>query len=89
MRDLLSILGWSQPGFVSYDYWPILPWMFVFMFGTWAGQYIRDGKFPNRFYEMKVPFFPIVGRNALLIYVLHQPVLYGAVTGIAYLTNGG
>ena len=85
IRDLLSILGWRQPGFVSYDYQTILPWIFVFLFGTWAGQYIRDGKFPSRFYEVKVPFFPLVGRNALLVYVLHQPVLFGITMGILYL----
>jgi uncharacterized membrane protein len=34
---------------------------------------------------MKAPFFPLVGRNALLVYVLHQPVLYGATMLAAYL----
>jgi len=83
IRDLLSVLGWRQPGFVSFDYQTILPWIFVFLFGTWAGEYVREGKFPSWFYEMKVPFFPFVGRNALLIYVLHQPVLYGVAMLIA------
>ena len=84
IRDLLSVLGWRQPGFVNYDYQVIIPWIFVFLFGTWAGQLIRDGKFPRWFYETKVPFFPLVGRNALLIYVLHQPLLYGITMGIAH-----
>ena len=85
IRDFLSVLGWRQPGFVSFDYQPILPWIFVFLFGTWAGEYIREGKFPTWFYEKKVPFFPIVGRKALLIYVLHQPILVGATLIIANL----
>jgi len=85
ISDLLSIFGWRQPGYVSYDYQTILPWIFVFLFGTWAGEYIREGRFPARFYEMKIPFFPLVGRNALLIYVLHQPVMFGATMAIAYL----
>jgi len=84
IRDVLSVLGWRQPGFVNYDYQVIIPWIFVFLFGTWAGQYIRDGKFPKWFYETKVPFFPLVGRNALLIYVLHQPLLYGITMIIAH-----
>jgi len=84
IRDILSVLGWRQPGFVSFDYQTILPWVFVFLFGTWAGGYIRDGKFPVWFYSMKVPFFPIVGRNALIVYVLHQPVLFGITMAIAY-----
>ena len=83
-RDLLSILGWRQRGFINFDYQVILPWIFVFLFGTWVGEYIRKGKFPSWFYEIKIPFFPLIGRNALLIYVLHQPVLFGITMVIAY-----
>jgi len=84
IRDLLSVLGWRQVGFVNYDNQHILPWLFVFLFGTWVGEYIREGRFPKWFYEIKVPFFPFIGRNALLVYVLHQPVMFGAAMGIAY-----
>jgi len=85
IRDLLSILGWRQPGFINYDNQPILPWIFVFLFGTWMGHYIKEGMFPARFYEIKVPVFSVIGRNALLVYILHQPVLYGITMGILYL----
>ena len=84
-RIILSVLGWPQQGFVSYDYFPILPWVFVFLLGTWAGVYIAGRKLPEWFYEARFPFFPAVGRKALLIYILHQPVLYGLVIGISYL----
>jgi len=87
IRDLLSILGWKQPGFINYDNQYILPWIFVFLFGTWVGEYIREGKFPAWFYDMKVPFFPLVGRNALLVYVLHQPVLFSITVGISNLMS--
>jgi len=87
MRDVLSVLGWPQQGFRSFDYFPILPWLFVFLLGTWAGLYIRERKLPEWFYEAKVPVFPKIGRKALLIYVLHQPVLYALVMGISYLLN--
>ena len=87
IRDFLSILGWEQPGFVNYDNQVILPWIFVFLLGTWVGEYIREGRFPEWFYDMKVPFFPLVGRNALLVYVLHQPILFGITIGIAYLVQ--
>ena len=83
LRDALNILGWSQKGFVSYDYFPLLPWIFVFLLGTWAGIYIRDRKLPEWFYEVKPPVFPAIGRKSLLIYILHQPVLYALVMGIA------
>jgi len=102
MRNLLYTLGWPQPGkfdinllpwqpgFVigSFDYQPLLPWIFVFLLGTWAGIYISGRKLPDWFYEKKIPFFPIIGRKALLIYVLHQPVMYGIVMGILALRGG-
>jgi len=82
LRICLSVLGWPQPGFVSYDYFPILPWIFVSLLGTWAGLYIVERKLPTRFYEATLPFFPAIGRKALLIYIVHQPVLYALVMGI-------
>ena len=86
IRDILSVLGWKQPGFVNYDYQTILPWIFIFLFGTWVGKHIREERFPNWFYEKKVPFFPLIGRHALMIYVLHQPIMFGLTMGILYLT---
>ena len=80
--------GFVREGFYSADYFPILPWLFVFLLGTWLGGKIREHRLPERFYTAKFPFFPAVGRHALLIYVLHQPVLagltclIGAVLGI-------
>ncbi|MCL2002728.1 MAG: DUF1624 domain-containing protein [Oscillospiraceae bacterium] len=65
------------PVFPSVDYFPLLPWGFVFAFGVWLGGPIRDGVFPSWFYAAKIPVFPAVGRRTLLIYLLHQPVLYG------------
>lgn len=83
LHDALNVLGWVQPGFISYDYFPLLPWLFVFLLGTWLGIYIRDRKLPDWFYEVKPPLFPAIGRKSLLIYILHQPVLYTVVTTIA------
>lgn len=72
-------LGFVFPGFYSGDYFPILPWLFVFLLGTWVGGKIRERKLPEWFYTVQFPFFPKVGRHALLIYLLHQPVLAGLV----------
>jgi len=79
LHDILSVLGWRQSGFISYDYQPILPWIFIFLFGTWTGKYIMERKFPNWFYTVKVPVFPFIGRHALVVYIAHQPVLFGII----------
>lgn len=72
-------LGFVFPGFYSGDYFPVLPWLFVFLLGTWAGGKIREGKLPTWFYTAQFPFFSKVGRKALLIYLAHQPILAGIV----------
>ena len=73
----LWMLGWTYEGFVSTDYFPLLPWVFVFLLGTWAGKYIKAGRMPGWFYGADCPPLAAVGRHSLVIYVLHQPVLYG------------
>lgn len=85
IRDLLSVFGWRQERWVNADYQSVLPWIFVFLLGTWVGEYIREGKFPKWFYKTNIPFLPLVGRNALAIYMLHQPVLYGLTMLVLYL----
>jgi uncharacterized membrane protein len=83
--SFLWMFGWTYPGFFSSDYFPIFPWVFLFLLGTWAGKYIIENRLPGWFYDTKVPVLPAVGRKALLIYVLHQPVLYGIAMLIAWL----
>ncbi|MDR3277852.1 MAG: DUF1624 domain-containing protein [Oscillospiraceae bacterium] len=73
------ILGWTGTGFYSADYFPLLPWVFVFLLGAWAGYYVRERRLPEWFYTLKIPFFPSVGRKSLFIYLAHQPALYGLV----------
>ena len=75
-------LGLITPSFYSADYFPLLPWLFVFLFGTWLGEKIRAGRLPARFYTFDVPFFPAVGRHALLIYIIHQPALLLLTLGL-------
>ncbi|MBQ8208967.1 MAG: DUF1624 domain-containing protein [Clostridia bacterium] len=73
----LWILGWTYDGFVSHDYFPLFPWIFVFLFGTWLGYYIKEHRFPEKFYTLSIPVLPQIGRQALIIYIVHQPILYG------------
>lgn len=81
------IFGFTYPGFVSYDYFPLLPWVFVFLTGTYLGGPIIAGKFPKWFYTANVPVFSSIGRHAFVVYILHQPVLYVLVMGIRLLLD--
>ncbi|MEF2796088.1 MAG: heparan-alpha-glucosaminide N-acetyltransferase [Hydrogeniiclostridium sp.] len=85
----LAPLGLPGPGFSSADYFPLLPWCFVFAAGTVVGRLAKAGKFPAWTYPSRVPFFSFLGRHALLIYVLHQPVIYGAALLVQALASHG
>lgn len=75
-NDYLWIFGFRNKDFVSYDYFPLFPWLFVFLAGTAIGFYIKEGKFPRLFYSVRVPVLSAIGRYSLIIYVVHQPLLY-------------
>lgn len=60
----------------SSDYFPIIPWIFCFFAGSFAGVWAAKGRFPRWMYRQRVPFLSKIGRHTLLIYILHQPVIY-------------
>lgn len=63
----------------SNDFFPLVPWGFLFFAGALLGDPIKAGKLPRWFYEAKIPFFSNVGRHTLIIYLAHQPVLFGVM----------
>lgn len=70
-------LGIVAPGFTSADYYPLLPWVFLFFLGASVGRWFAEGKLPAFFYRKHVPPFAFCGRYTLWIYLAHQPVIYG------------
>ena len=77
-------LGFMYPGFRSADYFPLLPWFFLFLIGTVLGGWCLEHR-ENRLLTAPLPkALTWPGRHSLIIYVLHQPVLYG----ISYLIWG-
>ena len=77
-------LGLTVPGFHSADYFPLLPWFFLFLIGADLGGWCLEHR-ENKVLTAPLPK-PLTwpGRHSLIIYVLHQPVLYG----VSYLLWG-
>mgnify|MGYP002410742637 FL=1 len=73
----LAPLGFPGPGFESSDYFPMLPWVFVFAAGTFVGKLAKAGRIPAFAYRPQVPPLSWFGRHALVLYLVHQPVIYG------------
>ena len=74
---LLFPLGIVADDFFSADYFPLFPWMFVFFAGASVGLWAARGQFPAFFAKSRLRPLSFVGRHALLIYIVHQPALFG------------
>lgn len=77
--------GFPGPGFESADYFPLLPWIFVFAAGTFVGKLVPMNRFPAFAYRSRVPALQWLGRHALIIYLAHQPVIYGLCLLVQFL----
>jgi len=82
-------LGFPSPGFFSSDYFPLIPWLFCFFAGSYLGVLSTQGGLPRFFYHSHARPLAAMGRRSLIIYVLHQPVLYGLLTAVLHLCFNG
>ncbi len=83
-----TYLGFPESGFESADYYTLLPWFFMFAIGYFLyafllGAYASDARREavTRVLGKSIcPPLGWVGRHALIIYMLHQPVIYGILS---------
>ncbi len=77
-NDLTAYLGFPGPDFFSTDYFSLIPWLFLFITGYFLNRVLTEkGLTARLFAGAPVPVLGWIGRNSLLVYLLHQPVLYG------------
>ena len=74
-------LGFPPADFYTLDYYPLLPWFSLVLFGIFIGKTFFPLK--NRI-AMSHLIEPLcfLGRNSLAIYLLHQPVLIVALSAL-------
>lgn len=80
-NTLTAYLGCPPGDFFSTDYFSLLPWLFLFLTGYFAYGFVKQ---KNLFFYLdkwkataaERPF-SWLGRHSLLIYLIHQPVIYG------------
>ena len=77
-----AFFGFYPDWFYSTDYFGLLPWLFLF----WAGYYLHKAVGRRRMEPLRRPVCPVLGwmgRHSLLLYLLHQPVIYGVLSATA------
>ena len=77
----LAWLGFPGPDFVSGDYYPLIPFLFMYLTGFFAARTAQKANFevPAWAYENPIPALASLGRHALPFYLLHQPVILGVL----------
>lgn len=84
--NALAFLGLANSRFISADYFPLTRNLGFFLLGAALGKTLYGEKkslFPDS-WEPPFRFFSWCGRNSLWIYLLHQPVLLGLCSIVAY-----
>lgn len=76
-----AYLGFYPAGFFSTDYFPLVPWLFLFWCGYFFHFLLGRARMEPLRNSVCAPL-GWLGRHSLLIYLLHQPVLYGALSAI-------
>lgn len=76
----LLVFGVTPYSFSSFDYFPIFPWFGVILFGLALGrrygQVFQTAKTPSSSFAGQII---LLGKHSLLIYLLHQPVLWAVL----------
>ena len=71
---ILTPLGFPFQGFKSSDYFPVIPWIFLYLCGYFFNEIFRKHDAWKATALHKVPVLSAVGSRTLWIYLLHQPV---------------
>ncbi len=85
MSEVGNFLGFTEPTFFSTDYFSLFPWIFLFLTGYYIYKWMERKSFLA--FLGKVPtlgkWWRPIGRHSLIIYLLHQPVIYGILYVLA------
>ncbi len=84
-KGCLNILGFASPTFVSGDYFPLLPWFFLFLSGTFMGVFLKEHPTANKTPRFQFPILTFMGKHSLIIYLLHIPAILALFYGLDWL----
>ena len=77
-NHLTAYLGFPHAVFYSTDYFSLIPWFFLFATGYFLYRITTAAGWNEKLFARgQFPLLNAMGKRSLLIYLLHQPVLYG------------
>lgn len=75
---VLTALGFTNRTFFSTDYFALFPWIFLYLTGYFLYRLADREEVWNVLRSLNGKMLPFqwIGRHSLIIYMLHQPVIY-------------
>ena len=70
-------LGLPPDTFQSADYFPLLPWLFIYTAGYFACLLSKKHLSRSALLNIDIKPLSLLGRHSLAAYLIHQPVIYG------------
>ena len=85
--SLLLPFGVMYRGFDTLDYYPLIPYISVFILGilVYKIYYYKKQSLFKFSYENKG--ISMISTNSLAIYLIHQPIIIATIFAIKFLTN--
>ena len=76
-KDLFTAyLGFPPQSFSSSDYFSVFPWVFLYQTGYFLHGVFRKKEWFDYLTRPRIKFLEWIGRNSLVIYMIHQPIIY-------------
>lgn len=69
-------LGIIPQRFASADYFPLIPWLGVYVLGMVVGRVLYKEPVSRFRHSGQTFFITKLGKHTLLLYIIHQPILY-------------
>ena len=73
---ITAYVGFPSAEFCSTDYFSLIPWGFLFVAGYFVNHLFQKKKWMIHLENHKIRPLEWMGQHSLIIYMVHQPVLY-------------
>lgn len=72
-----AYVGMPPMSFFSTDYFSLIPWFFLFVTGYFLYLVCKKHNWLRwEFLQTQIPVVDFLGKRSLLVYLLHQPIIY-------------
>lgn len=75
--QFLFWLGFPHERFASGDYFPLMPYFFIFLFGAALGMIGSREGYASVLYKGRSGVLGFLGNHSLAVYLIHQPIIIG------------